>query len=278
MPETDVFIFTPPCQMFSDAGSKRGASDSRGQLVRHSLKYLKYKRPRLAIMENVAALKTHAKISGTLRKLVKALCSMQYKTHKKIMDTCTHGVPQRRKRLYIVAIRQDSCVRRFNFPRGFPLPQGAAKSLLGADDCASPTTLPAAKFARRNVKLQFKRVLWRGVDPRKTFVAVDMHASPKYRTAKAHCLPTLTASRASSCGWWISSVGRPITVSELLRFQGMTANDVRGWTDAVSKNQMGHMVGNALSVNVIERILCKALWAAGLVANKPCDRWACGDN
>ena len=43
--------------------------------------------------------------------------------------------------------------------------------------------------------------------------------------------------------------------------------------DVPANSSIGHMLGNTMSLNVIERVLCKALPAAGLAA-KLNDRWS----
>merc|ERR1719394_1927258 len=63
-----------------------------------------------------------------------------------------------------------------------------------------------------------------------------------------------------------------MNVGEMLRLQGM---DRLSFKQVVTDRQMGAQIGNAMSQNVIERILCKLLPAAGLVAANtvPVDRW-----
>ena len=41
----------------------------------------------------------------------------------------------------------------------------------------------------------------------------------------------------------------------------------------ISDHRMGHVLGNAMSVNVLERILVRALFAAGLTKTRLPDRW-----
>ena len=62
-PDDDVcvgfYMWTPPCQDFSSAGKrKKGIEGNRdvGKLVKRSLAYIRKKRPRLAIFENVPSL------------------------------------------------------------------------------------------------------------------------------------------------------------------------------------------------------------------------------
>ena len=65
---------------------------------------------------------------------------------------------------------------------------------------------------------------------------------------------------------------RRTSTTELLRLQGMTPQK---WRCVVSKTQFGYQIGNAMSQNVLERLLVKLLPAAGLVKpSEVTDRWA----
>ena len=71
-----------------------------------------------------------------------------------------------------------------------------------------------------------------------------------------------------------------MSIREMMRLQGI---DPDKFKQVVSDSVMGQQLGNAMSVNVIERILARALRAAGLV-HLPClkdgrtklDRWETG--
>ena len=52
--KVDVYISTPPCQSFSQAGKGLGVQDPRGALVWHPLRVCKELRPRVFVFENVA--------------------------------------------------------------------------------------------------------------------------------------------------------------------------------------------------------------------------------
>lgn len=273
MPMVDAFFFSPPCQPFSTAGKGQGEADERGQLVIHSLRYIKHCRPRLAVMENVATLLTTYK--STFTKIKRALLILGYKVFYRVLNTRHHGVPQNRRRLYLVAIRGDSLKRKFGFPKPFELPKGAAEKLLNRCGADNPKAMPANPKHRAHVKKGYKRFLAKGIDPRKEFVVVDIGVSMDWALSMAHVMPTLTATRASGCGWWLSTVGRKIELEELFRFQGLEMRDCGDFGAAgLTPSHIGHMLGNSLSLNVIERVLRRALWSAGLVASRLPDRWA----
>ena len=88
-------------------------------------------------------------------------------------------------------------------------------------------------------------------------------------------MPTTKAQRGRACAWWLSLVGRRINLPELFKFQGLRSAELGDWQSAgISDGNMGHMLGNAVSLNVVERIMSRALFSAGLVRRRLPDRWA----
>ena len=68
--------------------------------------------------------------------------------------------------------------------------------------------------------------------------------------------PCLTRTRAADGGHWITTRSRLMSVPEMLRLQGMSpALNCVG----ITERQMGCMIGNAMSVNVLERLLVRLL-------------------
>lgn len=272
-PAVDVFCFSPPCQSWSNMGKKMGAKDGRGRLVVHSLKYIKTTRPRLAIMEQVST----KRFTNMLKKIQKLFSRMGYVVYTEVMYTQQHGVPQNRMRTYLVAIRTDSLKSNFEFPEGYALPPGAATRLLkrrpGDDTKALPP--PHQRRARKHVKMAYRKMLERGINPRRNFLAVDVDGSDKFQSVGHDAMPTITAQRGRACAWWLSLVGRRINLPELFKFQGLRSAELGDWQSAgISDGHMGHMLGNAVSLNVVERIMSRALFSAGLVRRRLPDRWA----
>ena len=73
---------------------------------------------------------------------------------------------------------------------------------------------------------------------------------------------------------WITNRGRMLKLNEALRLQGMSPEKMKK-PGNVSERQFAMQVGNAMSVNVVERILTRLLPAAGLTGPLE-DRWASG--
>ena len=69
---------------------------------------------------------------------------------------------------------------------------------------------------------------------------------------------------------WISNRGRLLNARERCRLQGINPDDFK---QVVSDAQWRKQLGNAMSVNVVERLLARLLPAVGLTGPLP-DRWA----
>ena len=101
--ELDVLLGGPPCQGFSSAGGKLG-TDPRNSLVTHYVRLLNELRPKWFVMENVEGLLTSG---GGLhvRDAVQALLGAGYAVNLEKLYAQGYGVPQRRKRVFIVGNR-----------------------------------------------------------------------------------------------------------------------------------------------------------------------------
>ena len=111
------------------------------------------------------------------------------------------------------------------------------------------------------------------INPLKVPVFNDVDCSLGFATSQVRMIPCLTAKRGSTCGIWVSTRGRRIDLEEMFRFQGINSADVDWKGAGVTASQMGRMLGNAMSLNVCERVLKNLLWSAGLI-ERLVDRWA----
>tara|TARA_R110000868_G_scaffold175781_2_gene412996 strand:+ start:179 stop:1528 length:1350 start_codon:yes stop_codon:yes gene_type:complete len=117
------FLFAGfPCQPFSNAGTRQGFSDpTKGTLFWHIERILKDKSPYGFILENVEGMVKHDigestdEIGRTLKTILKSLNDLGYKVSWKVLDSSYFGVPQIRKRIYIVGTK-DKIISLDNFP------------------------------------------------------------------------------------------------------------------------------------------------------------------
>ena len=111
----DIIIGGPPCQAYSTAGrvrdGKRMATDSRNYLFESYVRILEYYSPKFFVFENVTGL-LNAKVEGApiFPKVIDALGN-KYKVISNpdilVHNTADYGVPQLRKRVIIMGVRND---------------------------------------------------------------------------------------------------------------------------------------------------------------------------
>jgi len=101
IPDFEYLLAGFPCQPFSAAGNRKGFLDERGGLFFSIVKILKEKKPQGFLLENVEGLVNHDG-GKTLKTIIKTLEKTGYKVSSAVLDSSKFGVPQVRKRIYIV--------------------------------------------------------------------------------------------------------------------------------------------------------------------------------
>jgi DNA (cytosine-5)-methyltransferase 1 len=113
-PHADVVVGGYPCQSFSMAGNRNPEKDHRTNLYKQFLRVIVSVKPKYFVAENVSGLKQLS--SGTfLDEQIKAYGEAGYNVNYKLLNAKDFGVPQSRKRLFIVGIRKD-LNQTFEFP------------------------------------------------------------------------------------------------------------------------------------------------------------------
>lgn len=102
--DVDVLLGGPPCQPYSINNHQRGTHDARCALVEMYLEFVSTLRPRWLVMENVPGF---ASIEGGafLQSLLRSLRARGYHSAFEIVAATEFGVPQRRRRLVVIAGR-----------------------------------------------------------------------------------------------------------------------------------------------------------------------------
>lgn len=101
IPDFDILCAGFPCQAFSSAGKRQGFADTRGTLFFEVERILREKRPKGFILENVEGLTNHDG-GKTLQVIIDRLSALDYKFDFRVLNSKDFGVPQERKRIYIV--------------------------------------------------------------------------------------------------------------------------------------------------------------------------------
>lgn len=134
VPDIDIIIGGFPCQAFSIAGYRQGFDDEkgRGELFFELVRMLDAKKPRVAFFENVKNLVGHDN-GNTFRVICSQLDNLGYKYTYQVLNAMHYGnLAQNRERIYIVAFRDESDYKKFEFPRPIPLTR-TVKDLIDFD-------------------------------------------------------------------------------------------------------------------------------------------------
>ena len=99
--QLDLLAGCPPCQGFSTMTTLNGriGQDARNDLVFQFLRFVRGLRPKAVMMENVPKLAKNHRFQ-TLRAELKKL---GYEVRHDVLDAANYGVPQRRRRLILIA-------------------------------------------------------------------------------------------------------------------------------------------------------------------------------
>ena len=108
IPDFDILCGGFPCQAFSAAGNRDGFADTRGTLFFDVERIILEKTPKGFILENVEGLVNHDG-GNTLDVILGNLDAANYWVSYKVLNSVDFGVPQERKRIYIIGIRKDLC-------------------------------------------------------------------------------------------------------------------------------------------------------------------------
>lgn len=152
VPDFNVMFGGSPCQDFSIAGKQGGVAwtcrtcghtynpleahyterdkcpqcgsteidKTRSSLLAEWLRFLREKKPRFAIYENVKNI-VGARFRQTFDMFVKELEDYGYNVYWRVLNAKHYGIPQNRERVYCVIIRKDLDNGQFKFPEPLPL-------------------------------------------------------------------------------------------------------------------------------------------------------------
>jgi DNA (cytosine-5)-methyltransferase 1 len=113
-PNADIVVGGYPCQSFSMAGNRNPKKDERTNLYKQFLRVINLVKPKYFVAENVSGLK-HLGAGSFLEEQETAYREAGYVVSHQVLNAKAYGVPQSRKRLFIVGVRKD-LGQVFHFP------------------------------------------------------------------------------------------------------------------------------------------------------------------
>ena len=106
VPDCDGIIGGPPCQSWSEAGSRRGIEDKRGQLFFDFIRILEAKKPSFFLAENVSGMLA-PRHKDALENIKNTFLEAGYDLHFKLLNAADFGIAQDRKRVIFIGFRSD---------------------------------------------------------------------------------------------------------------------------------------------------------------------------
>jgi DNA (cytosine-5)-methyltransferase 1 len=217
-PSTDVVCAGFPCQDLSSVGRKQGIEGARSSLVGEVFRLLKEDSVPWLVLENVPFILQLGR--GAAMKIVTtALHELGYRWAYRVLDTQAFGLPQRRRRWYLVASNVHD-------PRGVLLP----------DDTSAPTPVPHRPAYGFYWTEGMRALGW----------AVDV--VPPIKGGSSIGVPSPPAI--------VMPDGEVVTpdIRDAERLQGFPADWTRPAEEVVKPGFRWQAVGNAVSVDVVEWI------------------------
>lgn len=238
VPAFDLFTYSSPCQDFSTAGLMRGGdkgSGTRSSLLWECERAIVAKRPKYLLFENVSSLASE-KFIGTFNQWQLTLERIGYTNFTQIINAKDYGVPQYRKRLFMVSV--FDCDKPFYYPDTMPLTKCLRDVL--EDNVAEEYYLSDRVidvFNRHAERHKKGGWAWRPTDGR--------------GIAK----PVLTDSTRNNFNFInIGDSVRKLTPTECFRLMGVSDNESAKICAVVSKTQAYKLAGNSIVVDVLARI------------------------
>ena len=277
--ELDVYMSGSQCQPFSKMGKNGGRGDDRSDTMRDTVSFIMKRKPKTFIMEQVPNIKSkpHSKfwekILDKLRSIKTKKTKSLYRLHTQTLNSQAFGVPQTRKRLYVVGIRRDigPAFRKFHMPKvGKHGHTAKLKTLLRKASTGTQVKDSELNYTElRN---------WQAVQQQiqshqlRLPAIADFHMSKSFGcSVQSQASPTITKSRAKAQAFWIidqgpgqSFVKRRLDVTDYAALQGWDADAQKnylkfGRNKLLTDSELREALGNGFNLAVFEAILNKLL-------------------
>lgn len=244
VPAAEILAAGFPCQSFSLAGAGKGFADPRGTLFFEVIRIASKIKPRIIFLENVENLMEHDN-GRTFQVIYASLVELGYIIRYRAMPTHEYsGIPQTRRRIYIVAFLDLKDCNRFSFPDPVQL------------------TTTAMEWINQNEKqheiyyydqeTEFGQYVNKSVVDKRYLYRIFNGSVRKLTNGKC---PTLTASMCTPRNAAVlrDQYGvRRLTLRESLRFQGFPESYY--FPREITIEDAYKQIGNSVTVPVIRRI------------------------
>ena len=255
--KVDLFVGGSPCQSFSVIGAKGGFNDTRGTLFYQYVRLVKEMQPKVFIYENVYGLTRHDK-GKTWSIMQQVFQELGYSFKFKILDSRNFGIPQGRRRIFVVGFKNSESCDKFKFPEEIDLKFTMQDFL--EENCAEGSLQSVdGELTKINDKKGIPEERYYLSEKLKAYCLSPgtknfMHADAKIDLPIARALlSTMGNSHRSSVNNYVTTNGkvRALTVREAHRLMGFPDS----YKIVVSKAQAYKQAGNSIVVDVLMNIV-----------------------
>jgi DNA (cytosine-5)-methyltransferase 1 len=237
-------VITHNCQAFSNAGKKMYLNDPRSKIFFYCLQTIKYKNPKIFILENVSPLTTIHKGEFFNNVILKELNNIGiYHIYHKILNTSEYGIPQNRKRIYIIGIKKE-----LDKNKSFQFPKKNHKKEYNLNEIMKYIELSNTKKECTTSKrvLNCIEKINKTEDIKNNLFFISLVNQSGYY--KKNLCPALV----TTITYWIYNhkYYRKLTSREMLNLQGFS----KDFKQVVSNTQMKKQIGNSMSVNILKEL------------------------
>jgi DNA (cytosine-5)-methyltransferase 1 len=229
----DVLTAGFPCQPFSNAGSRKGIADDRGNLFQTAIDIVKRLKPRTVIFENVRGILSFSDGKNLLiANICRQLDKIGYDVTFSLIDASLHHVPQKRLRVFIVGVERIKKNGFFTFPSPiFRSDLTLADTILNIHG----PTVNQDELIQLNPQAitigdmvpeggSWKDIPYEKLPPRlqKIWDNIERYRWPKFyrRFHRNEIAGTITAAfKPENAGVWHPIEKRPLSVREIARIQ-----------------------------------------------------------
>ncbi len=228
----EVVIGGPPCQDFSSAGNRKERGNA--SLTEAFALIATATKPHIIVMENVP----RGRLSRAYRRARETMKCEGYGITETVLDASLCGVPQKRKRFFVIAIKDQ--------------PDGLLDDYFDEEPACSPLTV--AQYLRDEIDTNYyyrhprnysRRAIYSIDEPAATIRGVNRPIPPSYHGHHLDAAP--------------KTLARPLTTYERSRIQTFPSE----WRWQGTKTDIEQMVGNAVPV-VLARFVAEGVKLACL--------------
>ena len=261
LPYCDLLTYSYPCTSVSINGRKEGMAKGSGTAsslvweIGRLLANGPYM-PDVLVMENVDAVLNNRN-RAEFDKWIRYLKSLGYTSEYKVLNAKEYGVPQNRRRIFMVSTRNKGL---------FKFPEGEQTELVLEDMLDCSFGAPSEYYLSKDKLKDYEHLGWKmKFDPHKLNKIGDLHKYGMDYMNRVYSISGLSPCIQTQQGGGrmpkikVDDGIRYLTPTECLRLQGFPEDAIEKLNNILSKSQLYKVAGNSIAVPCLKAIF-KAIY------------------